>query len=157
MTYAEAVTITERLRERGNASFSPSEKDEIRKLYEITLGKKFRATTCQQCYHDAVIEIALYLRKNDELMETIRPKNYELRNGFIIHATEFHNGAIFTNANLTDEIAAEYLEKYPNKARFFSRIPEKPVLKPSDAPKAVEVSSLSSAPKKTRKTKKAKK
>lgn len=154
MTYEEAVRLSDGLRERGNASFSPSEKETIKRLYSAVLGKTFRITSCQRCYHDAVIEIVLYLRKHKKMEEK---KNYELRAGFIIHGVEFHDGKIFTNENLTDEIAAEYLERYPDKARFFARIPEKTAEKPVSEPKATEVVSNPPKERKPRKLNKSKK
>ena len=156
MTYDEAVQITNRLRERGNASFSPSEKSDIERLYPLVLGKKFRVTSCQRCYHDAVIEIALYLRSHDTMPE-IKEKLYELRHGFIIHCPEFHGGKVFSNANITDEIAAEYWERYPNMRKFFDKVPEKPVLSASNGAKDDGVGNVPQAEKKPRKTKKAKK
>lgn len=153
MTYDEAKTMTERLRERGNAaSFSTSEKVEIERLYQATLGKKFRVTSCQRCYHDALIEITLYLRRHNA-MPTINEKQYTLRNGFIIRAAEFHDGEVFSNANLTDEIAAEYLAKYPHMAKYFATIPEKPVFKSADATKAGRAVNYPRKQRKPRKTK----
>lgn len=154
MTYEEAVTLTDGLRERGNASFSPSEKGTIKRLYSAVLGKTFRVTSCQRCYHDAVIEIALYLRKNKKMEEK---KNYELRAGYIIHTPEFHDGKIFTNDNLTDEVAAEYLKKYPQKARFFARIPEETAETAANEPKNTDVASSSPKERKPRKLKNSKK
>lgn len=152
MTYDEAKAMTEQLRERGKASFSASEKVTIERLYAEVLGKKFRVTSCQRCYHDAVLEIALYLRKHNT-MPTIEKKQYTLRAGFIIRAAEFHDGKVFSNANLTDEIAEEYLAKYPHMAKYFATIPEKPVLKPSDALKADGVANYPRKQRKPRKTK----
>ena len=156
MTYDEAVTRTNELRERGNAPFSPLEKSDIEKMYYLTLGKRLRVTSCQRCYHDALIEIALYLRKNTTMPE-IKEPNYVLRHGFIIHCPEFHNGQVFSNKNITDEIAAEYIERYPNMAKFFDKKPEKPVSLRSDASKEVGVGNITPAEKKPRRTKKAKK
>ena len=50
--------------------------------------------------------------------------DYRLRAGFIIACPEFRNGKIFTNDNLTNEVAREYLAKYPQQEKYFSVIPE---------------------------------
>lgn len=50
--------------------------------------------------------------------------DYRLRAGFIIACPEFRNGKIFTNDNLTNEVAKEYLAKYPLQEKYFSVIPE---------------------------------
>ena len=43
-----------------------------------------------------------------------------MRAGFIIASPIFHNGKIYTNANLTDKIAEEYIAMFPSQARFFN-------------------------------------
>lgn len=123
MTVDEAIKLIDELRGRFNAPYSTVDKDAIAKLYETVLGKTFRPTTCQQCYHDAVIEIYLYLRKNHSFMERGKIR---MRAGFIIHCPTFHGGKIFTNDNLTDEIAQEYIEKFPTQARYFDGVENTP-------------------------------
>ena len=154
MTYQEATELAEGLRERFHASFSASDKETIKRLYSAVLGKELRVTSCQRCYHDAVIEITLKLRKTKTMAQEM---NYRLKAGAIIMCPDFHNGQIYTNDNLTDEVAAEYLGKFPTQANLFSKIPEKPVLNASDGAKADGVGNLPQDKKKPAKTKKAKK
>lgn len=149
MTYDEAQRLTDGLRERYNTAFSPSDKTLIKRLYNEVLGKTFRQTSCQRCYHDAVIEIALHLRKTKTMTTK---KNYTLRSGFIISCPDFHNGQHYTNDNLTDEIAAEYLAKYPHMAKYFATIPEKAVFKPVEATKPVNPNNTPRKARKPRKT-----
>lgn len=80
-----------------------------------------------------------------------KEKKYTLRAGFIVACPDFHNGAHYTNDNLTDEIAAEYLAKYPNMAKYFATIPEKAVSKPVEATKPVNPNNT---PRKARKSRK---
>lgn len=154
MTIEEAKRLTEDVRTRYHSSFSASDKRTIKLLYENVLGKVFRVTSCQRCYHDAVIEITLKLRKTKTMAQEM---NYRLKAGAIIMCPDFHNGQIYTNDNLTDEVAAEYLGKFPAQANIFSKIPEKPVLNASDGAKADGVGNLPQDKKKPAKTKKAKK
>lgn len=51
-------------------------------------------------------------------------KKFWLKNGIVICSPNFHGGAVFTNANLTDEIAAEYLVLFPAMVTRFSRVGE---------------------------------
>lgn len=123
MTYDEACTITMDLRTRYDAPFSSHDKAQIEVLYFEVMAKTFRPTSCQTCYHDALIEIYLYLKNN----KTMAVKsNYRLRAGFIINNPLFHAGKIYTNDNITDEVAAEYLELYPAMAEMFQAIPSEP-------------------------------
>lgn len=118
MTYEQCVAKSEALRAKFNKSFSTSEKADIVQMYSEVLGKTFRPTTCQQCYHDALIEISLYLRKNKTMKKSCK---YRLRAGFIISCPTFHNGEIFSNSNLTDEIAEEYIKMFPNREKFVEK------------------------------------
>jgi hypothetical protein len=122
MTVEEAKTLCEELRGRFDSPFSILDKQTIERLYYEVLGKQFVKTSCQQCYHDGLIEIYLYLKKNNAMKERCKAR---LRAGFIIACPTFHGGKVFTNDNLTDEIAAEYLEQFPSKAVFFAEKPEK--------------------------------
>ena len=121
MTYEEALTIVEELRGRMNAPFSLEDKQTIARLYPEITGKTFRKTACKRCYQDAVIEMAVKLRKEQKMREKC---DYHMRAGFIIRCGDFDNGQIYTNANLTNDVAKRYLERFPNKRNMFDRIPE---------------------------------
>lgn len=120
MTYKEAMQIVEELKGRFDAPFGSSDKQNIERLYFEVLRKRFVPTSCQQCYHDALIEIYLKLKKDKKMPKVC---NYRLKAGFIISCPDFYNGKIFTNENLTDKVAKEYLDKYPNMEGYFQKIP----------------------------------
>ena len=119
MTLEQAKTLTNDLRGRFNAPFSSFDKQSIAQLYYEVLGKEFKPTTCQQCYHDALIEIYLYLKRENKMKAKC---NYRMRAGFIINCPTFHNGTVYTNANLTDEVAEEYIAAFPQNADLFQRL-----------------------------------
>ena len=129
MTYKEAKAKTEDIRTRVDAPFDSSDKAMIEKLYYEVLRKEFKPTTCQQCYHDALIEIYLYLKKYRKMKTKCK---YRLKAGFIICCPDFYHGKIFTNENLTDKVAKEYLDKYPTKEDFFQEIPEEALIENKD-------------------------
>lgn len=121
MSFEEAKIKAERLRGRFDAPFSFSDKKEIEVMYWEVLGKRLSPTNCQQCYHDALIEIYLYLKNNNKMKEK---SNYRLRAGFIINTPAFNNGKVYSNANLTDEVAESYLAKFPNQVKMFEALPK---------------------------------
>ena len=123
MTYEEATESVAKLREHFERAFTSEEKDEIRALYGEVLGKEFKPTTCQQCYHDALIEIYLYLKREKRMAQRSK---YRMRAGFIISCPNFHGGKIYNNSNLTDEVAKEYLERYPKARAFFDVVADAP-------------------------------
>lgn len=48
--------------------------------------------------------------------------NYTLKNGVLLQ-TEFGSNTMYTNANLTDEVAENYLAKNPKREIFFASMP----------------------------------
>ena len=132
MTYEEALDKIAELRGHGNAPFSVEQKRLISQMYPEIMGKPFRRTACQRCYHDAVIEMAVKLRKEQKMREKC---DYHMRAGFIIRCGDFDNGEIYTNANLTNDLARRYLERFPQKRVMFDRIPEEPAETPVQAEK----------------------
>ena len=46
-------------------------------------------------------------------------KKYNLKAGAIINCPNFQGGKVFSNENLTDEVSAEYLKKYPDQVGLF--------------------------------------
>ena len=43
-----------------------------------------------------------------------------MRAGFIINCPTFRGGQIFTNDNLTDDVAEEYIKRFPKNADLFA-------------------------------------
>lgn len=121
MTRQEAEKQLKRLKGIFDKPFGLFDKRIIEQLYMAVLGRVFVPTTCQNCYHDAVIEMICYLKHND--MADI--KNYILKAGAIIDCADFDGGKIYSNANLTDDVARRYLEKYPQRVVLFAKVPEK--------------------------------
>lgn len=117
----ELIEVVNRLKELGGiTSLSSSEKAEIENLYLLVLDKKFIRTSCSDCYRDAVIEMSAYLKKNGKMKEK---SEYSLKNGILLQMG-FGSSEMYTNANLTDEVAEKYLARYPNNIRYFSKKPE---------------------------------
>ena len=55
MTYEEATVKVGKLKERFDSSFDATDKAVIETLYFEVTRKRFVPTSCQQCYHDALI------------------------------------------------------------------------------------------------------
>lgn len=121
MTYDEAVALCEGLRTRFDEPFSPSDKATIERLYAEAVGRDFRPTSCQMCYHDALIEIYHSLKNNRKMAEKC---NYRLRAGYLINSPTFRGGSIYSNDNLTDEVAEEFLTAFPERVDMFQQLPK---------------------------------
>nr|DAD67600.1 MAG TPA: hypothetical protein [Siphoviridae sp. cttU829] len=116
MTIDAAIMLVDELRGRFDAPFNQADKDAIERTYKAVIGRTFVQTSCQQCYHDAVLEIYHYIKKYGKMAEV---KKYNLKAGAIINCPNFQEGKVFSNENLTDEIAAEYLKEYPDQVGLF--------------------------------------
>ena len=76
--------------------------------------------------------MAVKLRKEQKMREKC---DYHMRAGFVIRCGDFDGGEIYTNANLTNDVARRYLERFPAKRVMFDRIPEEPAETPVQATK----------------------
>ena len=131
MTYKEAIAKVGELKARFDSPFDETDKAVIETLYFEVTRKRFVPTTCQQCYHDALIEIYLKLKKEKAMPKTC---NYAMKAGFIISCPDFYHGKIFTNENLTDKVAHEYLTKYPHMESYFQKIPSDELIENKQPP-----------------------
>lgn len=135
MTYKEATAKVEELKARFDSHFDATDKAVIETLYFEVTRKRLVPTTCQQCYHDALIEIYLKLKKEKAMPKTC---NYALKAGFIISCPDFYHGKIFTNENLTDKVAHEYLTKYPHMESYFQKIPSDELIENKQPPADID-------------------
>lgn len=117
MDLEEAKRLIAELKTRFDEPYSSGDKSTIEKLYSAVLGKTFVPTSCQNCYHDAVIEIYRYIKINNAMK---KKSKYTMRAGFIINCPTFRGGQIFTNDNLTDDVADEYINRFPKNADLFA-------------------------------------
>jgi len=121
MELTEAKILVEELKGRFDFPFGSSDKDTIEKLYLEVCGKRFRPTSCQNCYHDALLEVINYLKHHNAMATK---SNFMLKAGAIIHSPLFNGGKVYSNDNLTDEVAKSFLKKFPNQLVLFQKIPE---------------------------------
>lgn len=135
MTYKEATAKVEEFKARFDSPFDATDKAVIETLYFEVTRKRLVPTTCQQCYHDALIEIYLKLKKEKAMPKTC---NYALKAGFIISCPDFYHGKIFTNENLTDKVAHEYLTKYPHMESYFQKIPSDELIENKQPPADID-------------------
>lgn len=122
MELAEVKKTIEDLKGRFDAPFGSSDKSTIENLYYEVIGKTFVPTSCQQCYHDGLIEIYHYIKNNGKMAEKL---NYRLKAGAIINCPAFMSGKVFSNDNLTDDVAEKFLKQFPDNVELFQKIPKK--------------------------------
>lgn len=118
MTVSEAYDTLLAL-SRANKPYSSAEESIISNLYTEVIGKKVRDCNCRDKWHDAVIEALLYLKKNKAMREKC---DYKLRAGVILHISG--SSEVYTNDNLTNEVAEKFLKDNPNAVGRFAVIPQ---------------------------------
>jgi hypothetical protein len=116
MTKEEILLKLEEMKARLSG-LSLSDKSLIEKIQPQVLRRPFVNSGCSDCYKDAVIEMYTYLKKHS-LMEKV---NYLLCAGVVLHSAEEPD--VYTNANLTDEIAEKYLKNNPKRIGLFASFP----------------------------------
>lgn len=99
--------------------YSDAERVEIEKMYTAVLGCQIRTCNCSEKWRDAVIEMYVYLKKNGKMHTK---SQYVLKAGVVIQPDGTSD--VYTNANLTDAVAAEFLQKYPAAKGLFEKIPD---------------------------------
>jgi len=128
---SEILSRLEEMKGRLN-DLSFSDKSSIENLYGIVFRYPFTKTNCGDCYRDAVMQMYVYLQKN-EIME--KKSNYSLKAGVVVRIPK--EATIYTNKNLTDKVAEEYIKANPKVIGLFAsypldweeRIKEKPATK----------------------------
>lgn len=120
MTVNEAFERVKVLWNTGdNRPYSDTERVEIEKMYTAVLGRQIRTCNCSEKWRDAVIEMYVYLKNHDKMHEK---SNYILKAGVVIQPDG--TSEVYTNANLTDSVAAAFLKKYPAATGLFEKIPD---------------------------------
>lgn len=106
---AQAISV-------GDSVFSEEQRRLIAEAYKSLLGKDIPNCSCRHRYSDALEEICLTLK----IKNTMNCK-YQLLAGVIIWlGTDCYN-----NHNLTDEVAEEYLKRFPEaREKEFQKWPE---------------------------------
>lgn len=116
MDYSKALLLAESMKERlFMDALSLSDQANISDLYLYVFGRELRKCNCKDKYKDALIEILNYLTTHKN-MSTAR-----LKKGILLNV--FGEG-VYSNANLTDEVAREYLATYPDNEDMFDVLPE---------------------------------
>lgn len=115
--YSEILAKLKELISRSQTQgpgFSYSEKLWVREQYMRVCFKEIRICNCHDTYLDACLEIYHRLKRQGGFMAQSK---YKLKNGIVLH----WSNEVYTNANLTDEVAAAYVAKYGTK--FFEVVP----------------------------------
>ena len=91
------------------------QKTRVQELTRLILHAEVRQCNCSDRFLDALF----MCRKQLKTYGIMKPCNYRLKNNVVL---QFQNN-VYTNANLTDEVAESYLAKYPNTTYFLEKRP----------------------------------
>lgn len=92
-------------------------RERIDRLYWEVCRKHLRHCRCKNVERDALVEIYAKLRFNTKTNITMATA--KLVNGVVIRV----GGTHYTNANLTDEVARQFLEVFPQRKDWFAVLP----------------------------------
>lgn len=97
-------------------------KDRLNNLYRVVCGKSLPTCNCKNKLDDAIIEIYVQLKRENitEIME----RKAKLVQGVALLHVEGFDGVIYTNHNLTDEVARAFLKQRPDRKDWFEVLPD---------------------------------
>ena len=108
-------------------NYSTAETLAIEQAYRAVFGRAIRDCNCPNRHRDAVIELRIFIKNH----ATMEKSTYKLKAGVVIQPSG--TSEVFTNDNLTDEIAEHFLKERPGARGLFAVAPE-----PGDAVKGPE-------------------
>lgn len=118
MTIDEVKSQLSSLYGRRNGTYTSSERGVIEQLYYEVFGRLIRRCSCPDKWRDAVAEIYSHIKRNGKMKQK---SNYRLRAGIVLQIAG--SSQVYTNDNLTDEIAEEFLRIHPKATGRFEVIP----------------------------------
>lgn len=155
MTYEEAQAELTSLRGlAGNTQALATFRERTAALYLAVCRKTLPSCNCRDKWTDALVEIYMKLQqlKTTDTMEQLNTKAQLVR-GVVL----FWKGNHYTNANLTDEVAREFLAAFPQRANWFAVKPEEtPAEAVTEAVEATEPAERPATPSKKKSAKKRK-
>lgn len=120
MNDIEALNLFKRLSGVAFLDAIPeSAKSDIEKLYRYCFGKPLRSCNCKSIHSDALIELTLFFKKTGTMKDN---RKYMLKRGVVIQMPGTTD--VFTRDNITDDVSKAYLEKYPQRAKLFEKLPK---------------------------------
>ena len=94
-------------------------KERIDRLYWAVCRKHLRPCRCKDKYKDALMEIYAKLMYHKKTNTTMAQGKAKLVNGVVLQWKGNH----YTNSNLTDEVAREFLVAFPQRKDWFAELP----------------------------------
>lgn len=101
---------------KNDSDYSEKDRLLIAQLYREIMGSEIRDCKCRNRYVDAFAEIyAVNAEIRNAMKQKLHKSKFRLIPGYVI----FFGGQHYSNINLTDEVAAAYLESHPDAVRMF--------------------------------------
>ena len=94
-------------------------KERIDRLYWAVCRKHLRKCNCKDKYKDALLEIYAKLMYHQKTNTTMAQAQARLVRGVVLQ----WKGAHYTNNNLTDEVARDFLASFPQRKDWFEILP----------------------------------
>lgn len=108
---------------RGNTSTS-SDAERLDRVYLAVFGKRI-VRTCGNCLYDAYIHLKINAKKDLKNMEERIKCDFVLKAGVILRVeNEDGSRSHYSNANITDAVARQWLKEHPNTLNYFSSFPD---------------------------------
>jgi len=117
-SYEKTMADLTEMKSRFQSGFSSSDRLLLDKLHRFIYGSEITNTGCSDCYRDAYVMIYNKLKTDKEMPKA---PNYILKGGAIIHPVG--TSRFYTNPLPSDDIAEEFLSKFPQEVNKFAQLP----------------------------------
>lgn len=117
-SYEKTMADLSEMKSRFQSGFSSLDRLLLDRLHQLIYGSEITNTGCSDCYRDAYVMIYNKLKTDKEMPKT---PNYILKGGAIIHPVG--TSRFYTNPLPSDDIAEEFLSKFPHEVNKFAQLP----------------------------------
>ena len=101
---------------------TPGDAERLDWAYQAVFKQKINRH-CVNCLYDAFILLRIRFKNDAPQLKAQLECRYRLKAGVVLHVDNGAGSKIYTNANLTDDIAVQWLLEHPDTGHYFSRRP----------------------------------
>ncbi|MBD5389595.1 hypothetical protein HDR64_00595 [bacterium] len=102
---------------------TPGDAEWLDRAYQAVFKQKINRH-CVNCLYDALILLRIRLKNDVQQLKSQLECHYRLKAGVVLRFDGNAGTRLYTNANLTDDIAERWLRAHPDTRHYFSLLPE---------------------------------
>lgn len=101
---------------------TPDDAERLDLAYRAVFKQKINRH-CINCLYDAFILLRISMKNESRQIKARLECQYRLKAGVVLWIDGEDGRRLYTNANLTDEVAKHWLKEHPDTRHYFSQLP----------------------------------